>query len=431
MHEHRFASSLFMLAALSLGANRATAQMYSLPVVHSRAELPVPRMIPSSPRACAPWRSQPLGHSFGVVEELAHQDNAFQNLLTGDANHNGLQEIVTHYTPTDGSGGEEAFLFFEDDGTGQFHLVDSIPLAAAGLLAMGDIDGDGLTDLFFERSLGPCHSEFVRWEASSPDGFPDHEVWSAPKEGDVIDFRGIIADTDGDGLSELIVADNSFGCGTTSLKIFEARHDDQMALTYDEVTGSFLGNPVVADFDGNGKPEIAVSLLNVGILEFESLGDDHHHLVGVTPHLFLNAYQLAAIDAHSPIKRPMLIMTGERVGMDYRALAYERPTGSDTFELLGGAELPSTVGFSIPQLYAADLFGSRTPELVVTRLGGPVAILTIGGDGTLSLFDTVSVPMSEEVVATTRTASRSGAIALGVFPSADNPSAPTVVLELE
>jgi hypothetical protein len=431
MHDHRFASSLFTLAVLSSVATVATAQSYSPPVVHSRAELSAPIMSPRASAQRSVSRSQTLTQSFGVVEELEHQDNFWQNMLTGDANHNGLQEIVTHYVPIDGAGGEEAFLFFEDDGTGQFHLVHSIPLAAGGLLAMGDIDGDGLTDLFFERNVGECDNEYVRFEASSPDGFPDHEVWSAPKEGDVVDFRGTIADTDGDGLLEFITSDGAFTCGTTSIKIFEAGHNDQMTLTYKAVTGSFAGNPVVADFDGNGKPEIAVSLLNAGILAFEAVGNDHYHLVGVTPHLFLNAYQLAVIDAHSPIKRPMLIMTGERVGMDYRVLAYQRPAGSDTFQLLSGAQLPSTVGFSIPQLYAADLFGSRTPELIVTRLGGPVAILTIGADGTLSLFDTVSVPMSEEVVATTRSASRSGAIALGVFPSDDNPSAPTVVLELE
>src|SRR5439155_7983057 len=134
----------------------------------------------------------------------------------------------------------------------------SFDLPDGGLLAMGDVDDDGLTDLFFERALGPCNHQYVRWEASSPNGFPDHEVWSAPKQGNVVDFWGTIADTDGDGLKELVVADDNFTCLPTSLKIFESAPGDQMTLIFNQTINGFLGNPVVADLDLDGRKEIAV-----------------------------------------------------------------------------------------------------------------------------------------------------------------------------
>src|SRR2546423_98702 len=93
----------------------------------------------------------------------------------------------------------------------------------------------------------------------------------APQQGSVVDFRAFIADTDGDGLKELVTADDNFTCLPTSLKIFESAPGDQMTLIFNQVIGSDLGNPVVADFDHNGRGDIVVADFSGVIYDFEAV----------------------------------------------------------------------------------------------------------------------------------------------------------------
>lgn len=419
---------------LSLAASTASAQTYPVPVLQpGTPPAPAPRLA-HLPRGGSGGYTNAATQTFQVVDEVDHQDDFWQNMLVGDANHNGLQEIVIYYVPAGGSGGSNAIEFFEDDGTGHFHLVWSIPLADGGILAMGDVDDDGLTDLFFERALGSCQHQFVRWEASSPNGFPDHEVWSSQKQGNVVDFRGIIADSDGDGIKEFITADNNFTCLPTSIKVFESAPGDQMTLTFNQVIGSDLGNPVVADFDHNGRQEIVIADAGFGsgvIYDFESTGNDAYQLISSTTHNLYNAYEVALIDRYSPDNRPMLFLAGQQGSADYRVQVYERTPSMPTLRLLNNFQVPAACGASIPQIYAADLFGSRTPEIIVDRLCDPVPILTVGPHGALTLFGTPMITESLEVVATTKTGMHSGAIAVGTFPTTSNPQGHTLVLELQ
>jgi hypothetical protein len=429
-------TTLTLVAVLTLSAG-AAAQTYPHPVFQPGSPRVmqdlVPRMPPRVPsRTSSSGGSQADVQSFQVVDQIDHQDDFWQNMLVGDANHNGLQEIVIYNVPASGTG-QNAIEFFEDDGTGQFHLVWSIPLADGGVLAMGDIDDDGLTDLFFERSIGSCNHQFVRWEASSPNGFPDHEVWSATKEGNVVDFLGFITDIDGDGLKEFVTADNNFTCLPTSLKVFESAPNDQMTLTFNQVIGFNLGNPVVADFDLNGKKEIVIADAQLGsgvIYDFECTGNDSFQLISTTTHNLYNAYEVALIDRYSPDGRPMLFLAGQQGSADYRVQVYERTQAQPTLRLLNNFSIPATCGASIPQIYAADLFGSRTPEIIVDRLCDPVPILSVGMHGALTIFQTPIITESLEVVATTKTGLHSGAIAVGTFQTTGNPQGLTQILEL-
>jgi hypothetical protein len=420
-----------LLIALSSAAALtplASAQTYPHPILQPGAPRVMGNLTPLVPSRGA---SQAITQTFQVVDQLDHQDDFWQNSLVGDANHNGLQEIVLRYTPAGGSGGQNSIVFYEDDGTGHFHNVFSIPLADGGLLAMGDVDDDGLTDLFFERAIGPCNHQFVRWEASSVNGFPDHEVWTAQKQGNVVDFRGFIADCDGDGVKEFITADDNFTCLSTSLKVFESAPNNQMTLIFNQVIGSDLGNPVVADFDLNGKREIVVADLSGVIYDFESIGNDSFQLLSTTSHSLYNAYEAALIERYSPDGRPMFFLAGQQGSVDYRVQVYERTTATPMLRLLNNFQIPAACGASIPQICAADLFGSRTPEIVIDRLCDPVPILTVGAHGALTLFQAPSITESLEVVATSKTGLHSGAIAVGTFPTTSNPQGKTLVLELQ
>ena len=370
--------------------------------------------------------------SFQIVDRLNHQDDFWSNMLVGDANHNHRQEIVLRSTPVDG--GPSKFIFYEDDGTGHFDPVWSIDEPDGGLLAMGDIDGDGLTDLFIERDTGhACNDEFVRYEASSPSGFPDHIVWTGQKEGNVIDFKATIADVDGDGILEFVTSDNNLSCLPTTLKVFESAPNDQMNLIFNYVIGEGLlnlGNPVVADFDLDGRNEIVVSeALGANLLVFEGVGNDSIVFSGMLSHSLVNAYQLALVDVQTPDGRPIVVLAGQAGNLDYRARSYEMLSDNvltQTSETL----VPNNCGASIPQIAAADLFGTRRQEIILDRLCDPVPIYTVGAGGALTLYESPSVVESIEVIATRKTPVHSGAIAVGTVPTSSNPKGKTLVLEL-
>ena len=367
--------------------------------------------------------------SFHVVDQLAHQDVFWSNMLVGDANHNHRQEIVLHSTPV--FGGRSRFVFYEDDGNGHFNPVWSIDEPDGGLLAMGDIDGDGLTDLFTERALGNCNHEFVRYEASSPSGFPDHIVWTGQKEGNVIDFNATIADVDGDGILELVTSDNNFTCLPGSLKVFESAPNNQMNLIFKRVISADLGNPVVADFDRDGRKEIVVAEGNGGnILVFEGVGNNSIVFAGMLSHSLFNAYQVALVSGVTPDGRPILVLAGQAGESDYRARSYEMFSDNvltQTSETL----VPNNCGASIPQIAAADLFGTKTQEIILDRLCDPVPIYTVGPGGALTLYETQSIVESLEVIGTRQTPVHSGAIAVGTYPTSSNPKGQTFVLELQ
>ena len=392
---------------------------------------PLGRGAPRLPAAVAPPAAD--GALFQQVDALGHQDDFWLNSLVGDADHDGRQEIVLREVPTS-PGGTHRIVFHEDNGAGQFGEAYSFVLADGGLLAIGDVDKDGLTDLFLERALGFCDHEFVWRESSSPGGFPDHEVWTAKKEGNVTDFRAVIADVDSDGRRELVVADDNFSCLPTSLKLFEAGGPQDppnaLKLVVNLLTGGDLGNPVVADFDQDGKQEIAVAEAgSSSILVFESAGSDAVQLVAQVPHALFNSYQLALIGRTSPDGRPMLFLAGQMGSADYRVQVYEALAGN-SLALVNQVQVPASCGASIPQIWAADVQGTRVPEIILDRLCDPVPVYEVKAGGAMTLFDMPVISESLEIVATTRTPSTSGALVVGCFPSASNPSGATLVLEL-
>jgi hypothetical protein len=367
--------------------------------------------------------------SFQIVDRLAYQDDSWSTMLVGDANHNGRQEFVIRSVPLSGSGPKK-FVFFEDDGNGHFDPVWSIDEPDGGLLAMGDIDGDGLTDLFTERVLGFCNVEFVRYEASSPSGFPDHIVWTRQKEACGTDFNATIADVDGDGILELVTSDNDDGAA--SLKVFESGPNDQMNLIFNYAGAGLpdLGNPVVADFDLDGRNEIVIAEGQGGnILVFEGVGNDSIVFSGMLSHSLFNAYHVALVDVETPEGRPILVLAGQAGSLDYRARSYEMLSDNvltQTSETL----VPNNCGASNPQIAAADLFGTRRQEIILDGLCDPVPIYTVGSGGALTLYETPSIVGSLEVIATRKTPVHSGAIAIGTFPIPSNPKGKTLVLEL-
>lgn len=316
-------------------------------------------------------------------------------ILSGDADHDGKREFVFgRYPGRDGA-------FFEEDSTGGFESVARFFIgkqSGENLLAMGDIDGDGLTDLFFERLTPPCTSippcyEYVRLEASVPSGFPDHVVWTYPKHGFSLDLQGFIVDSDGDGLPELIVTDNDSGCGFCSgsgVKVFESAPGNQMRLIYNHqfsVGGPSLGTPVVADFDGDGRQEIVIpSSSGLSLLVFEAIGDDSfvlaaQQLIGMT-----NALHLGVIDHDSPDGIPMLIQSGQPSIIGTGIRVYEA-VGNNMLGQVSETLYSMGPCYGQTWLQVGDIVGDAVPEIVVADTCGLLISYAVQAGGRLALLD--------------------------------------------
>jgi hypothetical protein len=372
--------------------------------------------------ACA--LSFSLTAQFQVVQTLPHVGETLSEIV-GDADHDGRQDVVLSVpSPSGGS----LVVFYEDTGHGIFREVYSFPvqLGSSSLLAMGDVDTDGLTDLFFLEWLGTTFMYTWR-ESSTPDGFPDHNVWAVPKEGITTDIGAVLADSDADGRLEFIFIDAS-PFVSPMVRIYEAPgpNDPPDALTLKASLSSNgpCGNPVVADFDQDGRPEIVVAVpSSKHFAHFESGADDQWHELPSTPFTGINAYRAAVISQFSPDGRPMLLLLGTDLG-GIHVKVFES-TAPDTLQLVSDTVVPPMSA----SLTVADIRGSRVPEIILNSYTGVVSIYQVRHGGVLAPYDMPVVALCSFVAATTQTATESGALVLATLPNPANPRGVTLVLE--
>jgi hypothetical protein len=329
------------------------------------------------------------------------------DLLVSDADHDGRQEFVTAFAPYPGPA--RKFVFFEDDGTGSFAPTWTVR-GPGNPIAIGDVDGDGLTDFFFVR-WSSSSLDYVRWEACSPSGFPDHETWTAPKLGGVANYAGTIGDIDGDGIPELITADNGFG-GGSKLLVYEAGPSDTMILRYETMLQGTLLAFAIADFDMDGHNEFAVADSLGQLSLFEGIADNTIVPTQTIATGMFDTFTLACIDAGSPDGRPMLFCPGQRDDTAFHVQVFES-LANNTMTRVNQTIVPTTFGcFTAPQIAAVDLYGSATPEIVLCRTCTfTTSIYAVGPGGAMTLDD--SPPYDGiRMNATSKTSLHSGAIAL-------------------
>ena len=261
-------------------------------------------------------------------------------LAVGDVNGDGkIDLIVANYWPTGaGDGGTLGVLLGNGDGTFQPAVTYQSGGVTGFGVAIADVNGDGKLDLVATSECNkkkPCKYGVVGVLIGNGDGTFQPAVTYRSGGDDALGV--VVADVNGDGKPDIVTANFvSWGAKSkhASVGVLLNNGDGtfQPAVSYDS-GGAFSLSVAVADFNGDGVPDIVVANLNPKGQNGESQG-----VLGV------------------------LIGNGD--GTFQRVVTYQ-PGGDAAY-----------------WLSAADVNGDGKIDVVVGELGG-VGVLLGNGNGTL------------------------------------------------
>ena len=129
-----------------------------------------------------------------------------------------------------------------------YNIRETIPIPfGKGVLAVGDMDGDGVLDIVLTDATARTIS--VRERDSST--FVNRLTISEPSQ-----LRGpFVGKVDGDGLPEIFSGNRTGG----GVRIFESSGDNTYALRHTLSMGNFIENTKTGDSDGNGQREFLIA----------------------------------------------------------------------------------------------------------------------------------------------------------------------------
>jgi hypothetical protein len=220
-------------------------------------------------------------------------DLGVANVSIGDLNGDGKPEIVTANNNTN-----SLSVFTNGSTPGNFSFSSAVdwPVPSPLSIAIADFDGDGKPDLATESSSGNYAAVFRNKTATnggtiSFDTDTDIPTGTYP--------QGVAAgDLDGDGKPDLVIA-NSFDNTLTILQNTGSSGTISFTAVGLGSTGNYPQYPVIADFDGDGLPDIAVSDFfdaNVSVLHNTSTAGNISVAANVDFYAGQGLYYLAAAD---------------------------------------------------------------------------------------------------------------------------------------
>ncbi len=280
----------------------------------------------------------------------------YQSMAFGDSDHDGLLEMALYIRETVGSNTTFTYRVYETPGGHAYSEVEQGPALIPYGLA--DADGDGLSDL-----MGQWSYWLYVYESKGVDQYPNRLAWQSAAMTNVVGYA-TFADADGDGRTEILHTRNSFG-GPCYLMIFENTGNDAYALVYQtllEPDGA--GGPkVVADFDGDGRPEIATSTLNGKVAVFESVGDNSYVESFSTNLGTFNAYAVSLGHDMDGNGKPEFVVGGSSGATGYVTSIYEA-AGDNVYVPVQTITIVNGY-FGVPFNATGDVDGDGVDELVI------------------------------------------------------------------
>ena len=251
------------------------------------------------------------------------------------------------------------------------------PASNADLIqvAVGDFNGDGVPDMAVRNAGSGGLAIYL--------GNGDGTFRAGQTLGAEFYVNAIaVGDFNGDDIEDLAVANGSV------VTIFLGQGDGTFtAIAPSPATGTDPAAIAVADFNGDGIADLAVANANYGGVSTVTIllgkGDGTFSKPSASPSVGSGAYSIVAADFNRDGKMDMAV-SAQNSGV----LTILLGNGNGTFT----AAASPAGNFYTNEIAAADLKGNGTPDLIVLSSdGGLVQILMGNGDGTFTVAPSISL----------------------------------------
>jgi hypothetical protein len=182
-------------------------------------------------------------------------------IALGDLNGDGKLDLAITNTGTAGANGTVSVLLGKGDGTFQAAVNYSVGVAPTSV-ANGDLNGDGKMDLAVANAGLKGSIGTVSVLLGNGDGtFQPATAYSAGYD----PLSVAVADMNGDGHADLVVADGGSAGAYSGVSVLLGKGDGSFQAPVGYAFGNIADWVAIADLNGDGAPDLAVTSINVGV----------------------------------------------------------------------------------------------------------------------------------------------------------------------
>ena len=316
-------------------------------------------------------------------------------LVTADLNRDGVPDLIV------GSKAGGAVTVYLGDPLGGFGPASTLTGVSAAAAAVGDFNGDGIPDIVVaDESSGSVYVLLGRGDGTFD--APSTPVSIALPGGAMSTYHAQLTalDMDGDGNLDVVVSDSPlFGTGIVSVAVAYGNGDGTFASSPWMITGLPDVGAAVADFDNDGRMDIAVATRtdfahpNADAITLYK-NDGHRGFVPTTTIALDGSPTAIAVADFNGDGNLDLAVTEQRLvsGVETGAVAVFLGGGGGTF----GSQAIYSVGDDPEALAVGDANADHRTDLIVANNGSnDVSVLMNLGGGMFASeqrFDTGSAP---------------------------------------